>query len=58
MASSSLCVKPLVSESEDADSIDDDCLVCIDEYPHQKLLTNYKNERVPRKTVSFLGYLV
>ena len=47
MASSSLCVKPLASESEDADSIDDDSLVCIDEYLHQNLLTNQKNERVP-----------
>ena len=44
-----VCVKPPPTEAEVADLIDDDCLVCIDEYPQQRSLINRKNERVPRK---------
>ena len=44
-----VCIKPLSTEVEVADLIDDDCLVCIDEYPQQRSLINRKNERVPRK---------
>ena len=44
-----VCVKPPPTKAEVADLIDDDCLVCIDEYPQQKSLINRKNERVPRR---------
>ena len=44
-----VCVKPPPTEAEVADLIDDDCLVCIDEYPQQRSLINRKNERVPRR---------
>ena len=44
-----VCVKPPPTEAEVADLTDDDCLVCIDEYPQQRSLINRKNERVPRK---------
>ena len=44
-----LCVKPPLTDAEDAKSIDDDSLVCIDKYPQQKGLINQKNDHVPRE---------
>ena len=43
-----VCVKPPPTDAEDAKSIDDNSLVCIDKYPQQKGLTNQKNGRVSR----------
>ncbi|XP_062506673.1 uncharacterized protein LOC134183207 [Corticium candelabrum] len=44
-----VCVNPPPAEAEVADLIDDDCLVCIDDYPQKKSLINQKNERVSRR---------
>ena len=44
-----VCVQLPSTGAEDAQSIDDDSLVCIDKYPSQKGLMNQKNERVPRE---------
>ena len=44
-----VCVNPPPAEAEVADLIDDDCLVCIDDYPQKKSLINRKNERVSRR---------
>ena len=43
-----VCVYVPSSEAEDSQSIDDDCLVCIDKYPSQRSLINQKNDRVSR----------
>ena len=44
-----VCVQLPSTGAEDAQSIDDDSLVCIDKYPSQKGLMNQKNERVARE---------
>ena len=43
-----VCVYLPSSEAEDSQSIEDDCLVCIDKYPSQRSLINQKNDRVSR----------
>ena len=44
-----VCVNLPSTEAEDAQSIDDDSLVCIDKYPSQRGLINQKNDRVSRE---------
>ncbi|XP_062506957.1 uncharacterized protein LOC134183440 [Corticium candelabrum] len=44
-----VCVYLPSSEAEDTQSIEDDCLVCIDKYPSQQSLINQKNDRVSRE---------
>ncbi|XP_062506405.1 uncharacterized protein LOC134182977 [Corticium candelabrum] len=44
-----VCINPPPTDAEDAKSIDDDSLVCIDQYPQQKGLMNLKKDRVLRE---------